>query len=118
MHENYESILETFDESLLLKMRDANQRTLYLVDKLRHMSQNGKWYTGIIAMAETAAMVTPLAPSLMGKLMVAGGAASISAGCAVVERMSERVEPDIELELRAVERVIDRRNGMNPELNA
>lgn len=118
MHENYESILETFDESVLLKMRDVNQKTYNLINELQHMSQNGKWFTGIIAVAETVSMVTPFAPSLIGKLVLAGGAASISGGCAVLQRISERIEPDIELELRAVERVIDRRNGINPELDA
>ena len=118
MNFNFEDGLEAHNLTTLQFIRSRKQAIQTSLEELRLLVRAGKYLTPILAGVD---LLSPsMAPeySSLGKLAVAGGLVTLSGVCAVIQHRTESIQPAVELDLRAVERVIDRRVGLNPELNA
>jgi hypothetical protein len=117
MNDKYEPMLEEYDRPDLLALYDGSIKTFNALDDLHEITITGKWVARAIAVAEIVFIPTRLSPSPLGKLAIAGCGALASVTFSALQRRIELRQPDIELELLAVERVLDRQDGINTHLN-
>jgi hypothetical protein len=117
MNDSYEPMLEEYDRPELLAYYDGSIKTFNALDDLHEIAITGKWVGRAIASIEIALIPMPLSPSPIGKLAIAGCGVLVSGAFSALQRRIELRQPDVELELLAVERVLDRQDGVNPHLN-